>query len=315
MEKTIAILIVVILLGTLILFVPTGQSQNIETPFGSWHVEVTGTTPDGNIIPFSVVNNVGGQILSWTANGQEISHINVKIYAQATGSGYDYCELDMGTYHVICKLGYIEKSISLPLKSTFEIPVNGDKVKIVDVNTDLSIFENEVYPGEAYRLYFLFEAASGSTEYITFRGRTSSGESGPWQEYSESFTIETDISLSYDNGGTPPPPPPPPEPDTYNLVVLTVPPSDFVQVSQFLQERYDNNYIFLQLPAGEHDIIVHWKAALGSPPVTKTRTIDLQWDRTILFNKYSTFSIVPIFSISIEKTSFERYEYNDNYLG
>jgi hypothetical protein len=210
-KPIIYMLILILILGG-IMFIPIGVSENIETPFGQWIVEVEGTTPTGQIIPFSTVKTIGGQLLSWTTGGQTISHVNVKIYAQATGSGYDYCDIDLGTYEVVAKIyeggiGYSEVIFS-SLGQTFELPVNGAKVLIFDISTDLSAFESRtgVDYGDVFTIKFLFRAGYvGFVEDITFCGRTSDGEVGPWQTYSDIFTINTDITLKYEDDYVPSP--------------------------------------------------------------------------------------------------------------
>lgn len=214
MKKIIGILIVAVLLGSLFLFVPTGQSQNIKTPFGNWTVELTGTTPCGDTVPFSTVNTVVGQIFSWSTGGQEIDHLNIKIYAQATGDGYETCELNMGTYELIALLSEpgtgVSRPVGTPLAQTFELPVNGDQVLIVDADTDLSIFESasSVDYGDTFTIKFWFRKLTVPYpgEYITFRGIESDGTEGPWQEYTDVFVINTDITLTYEEDYVPPPP-------------------------------------------------------------------------------------------------------------
>jgi len=209
LKKTIVILIAAILFGSVFLFVPTGQSENIETPFGEIRVEIDGVTSTGQIVPFTTVKTVAGQLFSWSSSGQEIDHLNIKIYASATGDGYEICEL---VFHDFALLASLENSDDwgepmYPLQSDFELPVNGNEVMIMDALFDVSELDDSpgLETGDTFAVDFFFgpDLPFGDMKY---RGIEADGTESPWQSYTVTLSLTTEFTITYDDDYTPPPP-------------------------------------------------------------------------------------------------------------
>ena len=117
-------IILLLVLGAVLVF-PTAASETVDSPFGEWQVSITATDEEGNIKPLSVVNNMLGQLLSISVDGQEVTDFTFTLKAKATGEGYDSCEIDMSNAYIATSVGGVEYASGIG-ESGIEIPVNGD---------------------------------------------------------------------------------------------------------------------------------------------------------------------------------------------
>lgn len=191
------LLIVVMIFISVILFVETGQSENIKTAFGEWHVELSTTDKDGNTKPMSMVRSIGGQLLSWTVDGQDITSITCTVYAVATGSGYDFCDIDLSatdirTYLDLGNDDYTGPAYSGP-SNIVSIPLNAEPIEVMSATTTLSEFEvwNRVNDGASGTFSFLVFSPP-----VKYRGRTDT-ITDPWAESQSTFTIDTTIEVGF----------------------------------------------------------------------------------------------------------------------
>jgi|GEM_PF-6546652 len=195
--KLIAGLMIVIIFLSLLFFVPTGESQTIDAPFGDWFVEVEGVTTEGETIQFSLLNTIGSKALSFTYGGQEVDQINCRIYAKATGEGYEYCDIDLSQTYISSNLmlgnkGYEGETIYGP-SETKTVNVNGEKELVMTATLDLNYFEDiaNLEEGTATLEIYCFKLP------IRYRGRNGD-EADPWVEEQSSFFVHTGINFQYE---------------------------------------------------------------------------------------------------------------------
>ena len=91
-----ALIVVAILVLAAVMIVPIGTSDVVDSPFGQWKVGIRAVGKDGSVTPLSIVNTIGGQILSVSGPDIDVNgSLEFYISAKATGEGYTQCEIDM----------------------------------------------------------------------------------------------------------------------------------------------------------------------------------------------------------------------------
>ena len=212
--KSFGVVAILIIAGA-ILFVPTGTSSTVEAPFGTWRIEVSSTDSSGNIHPMSVVNTLGGQMLQWTHGGADVTVVTCKLYASATGNGYDYCDIDCTNNEapfyrmsLSVHLNYIDEDglphgyqgmSTPPPNEIIRLDVNGDEVLLIESVTPMSAFEgfSEIPPDETreYTLKWYFFAIP-----LIYRG-VSGDTPDYWEEETVTLTVESNVEVTWEDEG------------------------------------------------------------------------------------------------------------------
>ena len=187
------------LIITCFFIIPTGSGSTSTNSFGSWEFKLIGTTVDGEVVEFEPINNMAGQLLSWSYNGEELQTVTCEVYAKATGEGYDYCDLDISDCQLYPFL-YQSETQQAGGSGTFgtddiiSIPVNSESgTKIIETICNFDEMENKnVFTDGTMTLQFVF-----AQRPLRFRGRSGSN-TDPWSEQTETFQIETQMTITYE---------------------------------------------------------------------------------------------------------------------
>jgi len=195
MKKIVFIVIVMVALAGVLVY-PLSQGNEIESGFGSWKLEVYSVTEDGTeTLMEPKMNNL--QTLSWlNNNGDVVTAVKYVLKAKATGSGFDFCELDLDAipcggqmwkgsiweWNHAFSTSYGPSSITIPLDNAFH-NVFSKTFALPSTNDGAG----------SYDLYIFFGRANAR-----FRG-LSDGGNGDWQ--TESVDIKTYLDIEYTSGG------------------------------------------------------------------------------------------------------------------
>ena len=202
-KPSILIVAVLLILATIVL-VPIGDSDVMESPFGSWKVEVTANYPDGTSEPLSVAGTYGQQLLDVMRNGVLINSFTITLKAEATGSGYPGCDLDMSQTYMD---GYIWQQpfdYDDPQDCIWNRIYGPDETVIIPLNSGFqTVMEYECGMGSACIVglengdYKIEWRIDGSSKYRP------TGTTDDWEViFQDVDIIESGITIS---GNTPPP--------------------------------------------------------------------------------------------------------------
>jgi len=195
----------VLLILAAVFLVPIGQGDEVESPFGSWRFEVTSTDSEGNTHPMSVVNTMGGQMLQWTHGGIDLTSVTCRLYASATGEGYDYCDIDCRNsayrMYIYVSLNYTDNDgithsyggdMSKPPNEIIRLDINGAEELIIESVTTMSDFGISSADTQVYALEWYFFAFP-----LIYRGVTGDTPD-PWVEEEVNIVVESDVEVTWE---------------------------------------------------------------------------------------------------------------------
>jgi len=199
MKGTVLLIIIILIIAGFTL-IPLGESDELQSSFGMWKIEVY--TVDENGEEYQLQNKgttAAGQLMQWyNENNVEITSIKYILKARATGSGFNGCELDMSNcksegaiwegeggindffYEWSTKYG--PSSHGIPLDNTY-----------YEVISRTFVLPSEDGGNGAYTAEL--RIAYGD---VKFRGTSPDGN-GPWQ--TESVKIKVTLDLTVDDSG------------------------------------------------------------------------------------------------------------------
>lgn len=250
------ILLIGLLILAVILFIPLGTGDTAETSFGQYKIQIGLVDKDGNMKELQPQHNLAAQLLSFYSDGVEYSHINYKVLAKPTGSGFTGCDFDMAGSYVTLYLyeadGDYPNSPPLSDKSHSAGTAGYPESNHADIDTWVTLVEWNVYDnyGNAYtdatdyKLIFLFQ---GQTR---FRGTGS--VTGDWETIQNN--IEDIVYFSTETG----------EEEPTSLIVQSGPMPDNTVVlmgsgvSGGTAEKTSSNGVasFYNLEPGSYNIII-----------------------------------------------------------
>lgn len=94
-KTTVIIIFILVLAGVMV--IPIGSSDTVDAEFGQWKLGIRAIGTDGSTTPLSVVNTIGGQLLSVSREGVEIESLEFFISAKAVGEGFTQVEIDLSS--------------------------------------------------------------------------------------------------------------------------------------------------------------------------------------------------------------------------
>lgn len=192
-KKTIPVLLIGLMIVLAAVFIiPSSSGDTLDTGFGTFRVEVIAADccETMQMQPSSVLGNM----LSFTKEGDEVHDFTIKIYATATGSGFDSCELDFSDSTTQLQyslndgnLGSETHDLS-PLETM--LPLGVEKQLFVD-----TIHLEDLINGNPASQSVSFDAYFESINF-KFRGVSNDGN-GPWESSDVSFSVESDTQLTW----------------------------------------------------------------------------------------------------------------------
>lgn len=185
--KFITILVVLLLILVGLFVLPTGESNETESPFGDWKISIEGKTRDGETIPLSVLGTYGAQMLSVFAGGQEITTLTYKVEAKATGSGFTHAELDLS--QVRLGMMFADGQCIRNGESGIMLPLDGDYQTVFELSGEWLVGNlDKLLPGEYTLTFGLYDGQ--------YRFRGAGDVTGDWQTSTSFPTTTLQVSVT-----------------------------------------------------------------------------------------------------------------------
>jgi len=194
-----AIIIATVLILAIIIVVPIGSSNEIDSGFGSWKVDCYAITEDGKEILLNPTNNGLSFLLSWYHEGVEVVSVDWRLKAKATGSGYDSVFIDMSDLRgdsYMCEypygMGWDWIGPQNNNCGTKTIPLDGQYHELANLHVDLPSSPG-TSPGYKLELRWI------SYAYVFYQGIDNDGDNGPVEQ--EDMSINALIDMTDSGGG------------------------------------------------------------------------------------------------------------------
>jgi len=192
------IIIAAVLILAVIIVVPIGSSNEIESGFGSWKVDCYAVTEDGKEILLEPANNGLSFLLSWYHEGVKVVSVDWKLKAKATGSGYDSVLIDMSDLRGDAYMsdypygtGWDWIGPSIDDFGTSTISLDGEFHIVAEMHVDLP---SSPGTSDEYKL----ELRWISYDYVFYQGIDNDADNGPIENEDMMITALIDMT---DSGG------------------------------------------------------------------------------------------------------------------
>ena len=311
------IIIAAVLILAAIVFIPIYPTDVTECSFGSWDVDVEVTMADGTTKSLSVTNTFASQILGIFHEGQEISSITYNLRAQATGSGYDFCELDLSdvSFRTI-----IKDWDNFPVHtgdivygpSSYTIDVNGDYETVFSLTVLVSEFESDLSAwGEGDYTFIFYTVNSGDVHFRGLPGGDWANTAVPGDVYIDIAQQESGGDGDGDGDGD----------GTYLIMVAVMPVPDYIWCDSPYgptQPIYNDPRVDFERPPGTYTVKVHWiPPGVPEEKLAVKTVIVTDHDVGVIFNYYELCIIKSLtFTVDASTGTISSY-YTDSthYLG